>query len=221
MAADALELIFLHGAGERASAWDGVTGALPGTWRHRAVELADIGFGETGRFEIDTAAQAVLQYVDPTATTVLCGLSLGAMVATVATARAEPGSLAAIVLSGGQVKPPKWMMRLQDFIATRLPESAFTGYGSTKSETLAMYEAVEAADLRGRLREISIPCAVWCGTRDIANTAAARQLAAGIDEAELRFVPGMGHDWHRSHPRAFAAHLREFLNAALPQASRP
>ncbi|WP_210605352.1 hypothetical protein [Brevibacterium oceani] len=75
-----------------------------------ALELADIGFGEPGRFEIDTAAPAVLRDVDPTAMTVLCGLPLGAMVATVAAARAEPGSLAAMVLSGGQVKPPKWMM---------------------------------------------------------------------------------------------------------------
>lgn len=220
MTADEIEVIFLHGAGERASAWDDVISCLPDTWTYRAVELADIGFVDSGAFQIGTAAQSVLRSVDPDAATVLCGLSLGAMVVTVAAARAEPGTLAAVTLSGGQVKPPKWMMRLQNLIATRLPESAFTGYGSTKTETLAMYEAVEAADLRDHLGEISVPCAVWCGTRDVANTSAARQLAAGIGGAELRFVPGMGHDWHRSHPRAFAAHLREFLHSALEQTAR-
>lgn len=220
MAAGELELIFLHGAGERASVWNEVIRALPQTWSCRAVDLAEIGFAASGAFDIDAAARAVLRRVDPQAVTVLCGLSLGAMVATAAAAAAKPGSLDAVVLSGGQVKPPRWMMRLQWHISTRLPDSVYTGYGSTKTETLAMYGAVEAADLRGRLGEISVPCAVWCGTRDLANKAAARQLAEGIGGAELRFVPGMGHDWHRTDSAAFAAHLEEFLRACLPQAAR-
>ncbi|UVI37710.1 alpha/beta fold hydrolase [Brevibacterium spongiae] len=210
-----LELIFLHGAGETASAWDEVIASLPEDWTCRAPELAQLGGTESGGFDLEAAAQSVLGIADPDATTVLCGLSLGAMTATAAAAAARPAEIDVLVASGAQVRPPKWMMRVQWHISARLPDSAFTGYGSTKAETLAMYEAVEAADLRDSLGDITVPTAVWCGSRDIANKPASRQLAAGIDGAELRIVSGMGHDWHRSHPHAFAAHLREFIPAAL------
>lgn len=214
------QLIFLHGAGERASVWDDVIAGLPGNWSCEAIDLGELGVIDDGMFDLSAAADRVLKSVDEDTATVVCGLSLGAMVGTVVAAGAAPGALDALILSGGQVRPPKWMMRLQWQISIRLPEAAFGAYGSTKTETLAMYAAVEAADLRGRLGEVRVPTAVWCGTRDIANRPAARQLAEGIDGAELRFVPGMGHDWHRSHPAAFAAHLREFVTAALARKPR-
>ncbi|GGC25151.1 acyl-CoA thioester hydrolase [Brevibacterium sediminis] len=214
------QLIFLHGAGERADVWDDVIAELPADWSCNAIDLGELGVIDDGMFDLSDAADRVLQRIEAEQSTVVCGLSLGAMVATAVAARADPGALDALILSGGQVRPPKWMMRLQWQISIRLPERAFAAYGSTKSETLAMYAAVEAADLRDRLGEVRVPTAVWCGTRDIANRPAARELAEGIDGAELRFVPGMGHDWHRSHPAAFAAHLREFLSATSARTPR-
>lgn len=210
---DERNLIFLHGAGETASAWDEVIAALPESWTCRAEELSEVGFDGEGRFDLDAAADRLLDRLDPEADNVICGLSLGAMIATVMGGRDDRGAVTALVLSGGQVRPPKWMMRLQSRISELFPESAFTGAGSTKAETLAMYEAVEAADLRGHLERITVPTAVWCRTSDIANRPAAADLGRGIAGAELRFVPGMGHDWHRKDPQAFAAHLREFLRA--------
>lgn len=84
------QLIFRHGAGERASVWDDVIAGLPADWSCDAIDL---------------------------------------------------GELDALILSGGQVRPPKWMMCLQWQISIRLTERAFAAYDSTKSETLAMYAA--------------------------------------------------------------------------------
>ncbi|GMA26974.1 alpha/beta fold hydrolase [Arenivirga flava] len=46
-----------------------------------------------------------------------------------------------------------------------------------------------------------------------ANLGAARQLASGIGGAELRIVPGVGHEWNVRQPERFAAELERFLAA--------
>lgn len=178
------QLIFLHGAGERASVWDDVIAGLPGNWSCEAIDLGELGVIDDGMFDLSAAADRVLKSVDEDTATVVCGLSLGAMVGTVVAAGAAPGALDALILSGGQVRPPKWMMRLQWQISIRLPEAAFGAYGSTKTETLAMYAAVEAADLRGRLGEVRVPTAVWCGTRDPSTR-------AQFPRARTRMVPAI------------------------------
>ncbi|GAA3845973.1 alpha/beta hydrolase [Brevibacterium ammoniilyticum] len=206
-------LVLLHGAGETAAAWDAVIAALPLTWRVLAPDLGAAGETDDGRFALGAAVEAIGRQLPAERTVVLCGLSLGAMIAAEVAARDDSGCVQGLVLSGGQVRPPKRLMRLQRFIAERfVPESAFAGSGVTKRQVIAMFAAVEGLDLSAALPAITVPTGVWCGTRDLANRAAARELARGIPEAALSFVPGVGHEWHKSHPAAFAAHLCAFAS---------
>lgn len=206
-------VVLLHGAGETQSAWDQVIAELPDGWQVHAVDLEAVGMDGDGRFDLDAAAGLILQSLPANSPTLVCGLSLGAMIAARIAAIDSASVVDGLILSGGQVKAPRWMMRLQWHISTWLvPARAFTSLGSTKPTTMAMYEAAEAVDLRSDLGSIRVPTAVWCGTRDVANTSAARELATGIPKSELRFIPGMGHGWHQSHPRAFAAHIRQFVS---------
>ena len=51
---------------------------------------------------------------------------------------------------------------------------------------------------------------VLCGSRDIANLAPARELAATIPNAELRIVRGAGHPWNQQEPELFSRTIAEF-----------
>lgn len=206
-------VVLLHGAGETAASWDAVLAALPETWHVLAPDLAAAGAIDDGHFDLDAAADTVGRQLPEDRTVVLCGLSLGAMIATEIAARDDSGRVDGLVVSGGQVRPPKALMRLQRLIAERcVPESAFTGAGVEKRQMIAMFAAVEDLDLSAALPAISVPTGIWCGTRDLANRAAARELADGIPGATLSFVPGVGHEWHKSHPKAFAARLCSFAS---------
>jgi len=64
-------------------------------------------------------------------------------------------------------------------------------------------------DLRPRLGEITSPTLVVCGERDEVNQPLSRELAAGIPDAELRIIPGVGHLWNLEQPETFTALLTE------------
>jgi pimeloyl-ACP methyl ester carboxylesterase len=49
------------------------------------------------------------------------------------------------------------------------------------------------------------------GDRDRINLPGARELAAGIPEAELRIVPGAGHLWNLEQPEVFTKTLVDFV----------
>lgn len=82
--------IFRHGAGERASVWDDVIAGLPGNWSCEAIDLGELGVIDDGMFDLSAAADHVLQTIEADRPTVVCGLSLGAMVATVVAVRTDP-----------------------------------------------------------------------------------------------------------------------------------
>lgn len=142
----------------------------------------------------------------------LCGLSLGAMVAT-RFALDWPGRTASLVLSGGQAHPSRVLMTVQGLVMHALPDRAFTRSGMTKGAMLAVLREVAPTDFRPHLGAISVPTLVLCGRRDLVNLPAARHLAAGIPGAELQVVPGAGHEWNVRLPHEFSARLRTFLEA--------
>jgi len=70
------QLIFLHGAGERADVWDDVIAELPADWSCNAIDLGELGVIDDGMFDLSDAADRVLQRIEAEQSTVVCGLSL-------------------------------------------------------------------------------------------------------------------------------------------------
>lgn len=140
----------------------------------------------------------------------ICGLSLGAMVAT-RFALDYPDRTASLTLSGGQVRPPRVLMGIQNAIMRVLPERAVAPPGMSKRTLLAVLTAVGATDFREDLSRISAPTLVMCESKDRPKLPAARQLAAAIPNAELQIVPGAGHEWNTQLPEEFSARLNRFL----------
>lgn len=200
-------LVFLHGAGQRPSAWNGVISHLPAGRHGVALALPTVG---RDVFRLDAATDAVheqLELLSP-GRVVLVGLSLGATVAA-RVAAAAPERVAALVLSGGQVRASRGLSRLEIGAVRAVPAAAFTPFGMRKRRLLSELRAFAAADLSEDLPRIEAPALVLCGSLDRPNLPGARALAAGIPGARLRVVPRVGHAWNLTHPRMFARVLAD------------
>lgn len=212
-------VVFLHGMGQSPADWDAQLAGLPPGYRGIAPRLFGGGrAGAAGQGSIRRgatmhgAAEAVVARVEAEGAhrIHLCGLSLGAVVAT-RVAIDHPESVASLVLSGGQVRPNPVLMRLQRAL-TRLGGSRMAAsLGMSHEDLLALLDDVAGMDLRPELQRISAPTLVLCGGRDRANLPAARALAAGIDGASLHVIPKAGHAWNARQPGLFNEVLARFL----------
>ncbi len=197
------DVVLLHGLGQTPSAWDGVVAALPDT-----ITAHPLAINVSGAFTFDRTVRDVLTAVERVSTgrVTLCGLSLGAMVA-IQFAALHPHRVERLVLSGAQARPPRAFMAVQDLVMGILPARLLQLPGATKREIRGVLRVVRDMDLRPLLGSITAPTIVQCGSKDVVNLPAARQIAAAISNARLEIVPGVGHEWNVSHPNEFARRL--------------
>ena len=88
------------------------------------------------------------------------------------------------------------------------------GWRNTDWDARRAYRAaMEGFDVRPRLREIALPTIVLHGTRDrLFPTSAARTLAEGLPNAELRIVAGAGHVLPLTHGGTVIAAVGDLLS---------
>ena len=206
-------LVLLHGVGQAPMAWEDVVVALYGSRRLLTPWVP--GLRPTGQevMSLPDAAAALdqqlmlegLRQVD------VCGLSYGAMVAT-RLAADFPERVRRLVLIGGQVRPPRLIMRAQSAALKLVPASRLADSGVSKERLLQVLEAARAADLSDALGQIQAPTLVLVGAKDKANQLGSRALANGIPQAQLRIVEGAGHALNEDAPAFLTDLLRDFLD---------
>jgi pimeloyl-ACP methyl ester carboxylesterase len=77
---------------------------------------------------------------------------------------------------------------------------------------MAYRQAMDGFDVRHRLPEIGVPTVVLHGTRDrLFPLQAARRLAEGLPNAELRVIPGAGHVLPLTHGESVLLAVRDLL----------
>lgn len=206
-------VVFLHGAGAGPESWDGQLHALPAGFVGFAPRLPGVRDIDARQFSLDDAATAIRDELDRRGAEQahLCGLSLGAMVAT-RFAIDYPDRTASLVLSGGQVHPNPILMQAQQAIMRVLPARLVAPKGMSKHTLLTVLNVIAKVDFRPELSRISAPTLVLCGARDRPNLPAARELAAAIPGAELQIVPGAGHEWNTQLPEEFSRRLNNFIS---------
>ncbi len=129
----------------------------------------------------------------------------------VQTAIDYPDRVASLTLSGGQVHPPRALMTLQSALMRILPAHLVAPDGTSKQRVRAVLAEVARIDFRPHLARIAAPTLVLCGSRDHANLSAARALATGIPNAQLRVIDGGGHELNTDTPEQFNAEIVAFL----------
>lgn len=207
------DVVFLHGIGTGPQSWEAQIAGLPPGYTGFAPAIAGTADGDPS-FTLERAAADVVRRLDDRGADVVhvCGLSLGAMVAVQLTVD-HPERVASLVLSGGQVRPPRALMAAQSVLMRLLPARLVAPDGTSKARVIAVLHEVARMDFRARLAGITVPTLVVCGSKDLPNLPAARALAAGIPGARLQIIDGARHEINTEDPDAFSAVLAQFLPA--------
>ena len=206
-------IIFIAGAGQNKTAWEGVAGMLPSGFTPHTFAATDLVPSGTD-FSMQSCAQGLNAYMaeNNIEQAVLCGLSLGAMICT-EFAITYYEKVTALVLCGSQVRPNPLLMLLQNGIMKLLPEKLLgLPPELTKQQLLAILRASASVDFRESVKNINIPTLVVCGAKDKPNLPAANYLAEHIPTATLRIIPNAGHQVNIDNPNELQKVIVDFLS---------
>lgn len=202
-----MKLLFLHGLGQGPESWDKVLEALGPDTGAVCPDLFGLCGGAPDYAKLYAAFEDYAGgFVEPV---VLCGLSLGAVLALDYAIR-HPEKVAGLVLIAPRYKMPRTLLRLQNLVFRLMPERAFAGAGMGKRDTIRLTSSMMDLDFRGKLDRVACPPLILCGERDAANRRAAGELAELIPHGTMREIAAAGHEVNLEAPQELAAAIRAF-----------
>ncbi len=205
-----MKLLFLHGLGQGPDSWSGVIDALGPDTDAACTDLFRLCSEGPDYPSLCAALEGCIE--DLPGPTVLCGLSLGAVLALDYATR-RPEKVAGLVLIAPQYKMPRGLLRLQNIIFRLMPERAFAGAGMGKRDTIRLTSSMMELDFRQQLGRVACPVLVLTGEKDAANRKAAGELAKLLPDAIAREIPGAGHEVNIDAPGELAAAIRGFAES--------
>lgn len=205
-----MKLLFLHGLGQGPDSWNGVINALGPDTDAVCPDLFRLCSEGPDYPSLYAALEGCIEDLPEPA--VLCGLSLGAVLALDYATR-RPGKVAGLVLIAPQYKMPRGLLRLQNIIFRLMPERAFAGAGMGKRDTIRLTTSMMELDFRQQLGRVACPVLVLTGEKDAANRKAAGELAKLLPDAIAREIPGAGHEVNIDAPGELAAAIRGFAES--------
>lgn len=198
-----MNLILLHGLGQSAESWNETAALLPAEWE---ISIPELNRFSDGNFTYGHLYEGLRAELKKSAPSVLCGLSLGAVLA-LNLAIDEPELVKRLILIAPQFQMPKTMLKLQGLIFRLMPSRSFENVGITKKGMIALTESMSRLDFRDRLDRVECPALILCGERDSVNKKAAERLGGLLRNAENAVIPNAGHEVNLDNPRALAERL--------------
>jgi len=238
----AATLVFVNALGTDHRIWDDVVEALPSAlpvlcYDARGHGLTEAAEAPHGVADLSTDLFALLEQLG-IGPVVLCGLSLGGLVAQ-HFAASRPGQVRAVCLAGTAARIGSlelWQSRIADVQAGGISSiagsvierwfspafrerdpSAVRGYRAMLERMpvagyLAALRVLATADLRASAAKISAPALILAGEHDVATPpVVVEALAAAIPGARFELLPRAGHIMCVDEPLAFAQALLRFL----------
>lgn len=196
-----MKIVFLHGLGQTAQDWQAVVAhtSLPDVDCPELFSLANGDF----TYPCILAGLEKL-YAETNEPFILCGLSLGALLALDYTIR-HRDKVSSLILIGAQYKVPTLLIDFQNFIFRFIPSKSFDSMGLSKSSTIKLSHSMRLLDFSHKLNEIACPVTIICGEKDNANLKASKQLNVLLPQSNLHIIPGSGHEINKSAPEAISA----------------
>ena len=244
--AGAPRMVFLNSLGTDSRIWDDLILALGG--RVRSLRFDERGQGLTdspqGPYSIGQHGEDLLALLNHVGweRVVLCGLSIGGMIA-MEVCRRRPDAVRGMVLSDTSdvIGPAEfWDGRMLEVrerglaaIAVPVMERWFgasfrrdraveaEGWANLLARApiegyLGSCAALRDADLGAHLAELRSPAVCVCGSEDASTTpSAVRSLASRLPDAEYVEIPGAGHLVPVERPSEFANIVNRFLEERL------
>lgn len=203
-----MQTIFIHGLGQAASSWQDTLKEWEQQTQVICPELSELLGDQEATYEhlYQNFINMLEAYQAPFN---LCGLSLGAVLA-LNYALDYPERVNTLVLIAGQYKMPKQLLKFQNLIFRLLPQSVFGEMGMRKQDFITLTDSMSALNFSNRLKTITCPALVVCGTKDMANKKASQNLATHLSNAQLQWIEGAKHEINREAPQALAAVIQKF-----------
>lgn len=140
---------------------------------------------------------------------VLCGLSLGAVLA-LNYAIDHPKKVKALVLIAAQYKMPKKLLKCQNILFHFMPKSIFLQTGFGKADFIRLCSTMAKLDFSGLLHLVTCPVLLICGEKDNANKKASKKLNSQLIDSDFQEILGTGHEINVESPEKLAAVLQTF-----------
>lgn len=203
------KVIFLHGLGQTASVWDPVIQNLSTTNTFSIALFED--FSKKIPMDIDSLNSVVTNELSHMQEPyILCGLSLGGIIALQQSILKDP-LLKGIIVSAGQFEAPnRLLLTLQKIMFRFLPKKTVATLGLTKKQLLELTNSLHTLHLRSELKEVDVPTLLICGLKDKANLTASKELTQILNHANLKLVQGK-HELNKEQPEIFAKLINNFL----------
>ncbi len=198
-----MKIIFLHGLGQTAQDWNEVVKQIP---RFDTDCLKLFSANKNDITYLSILSELEKKYEDTTEPFVLCGISLGAILALDYTIR-HKDKVSSLILIGVQYKVPSLIIDFQNFIFRCMPQKAFKNMGISKNSMIKLSHSMRSLDFTPKLKEITCPVTIICGEKDYANKKASIQLNAQLSKSKLYIIPNAGHEVNKSAPNEIAAIL--------------
>lgn len=205
-----MKLLLLHGLGQNAASWDETAALLPAEWEISRPELSCF---PDGNFTYEYLYEGLRGELEKQgAPSVVCGLSLGAVLA-LNLAIDAPELVKRLILIAPQFQMPRTMLKLQGLIFRLMPSRSFESVGIPKKGMIALTESMWSLDFRDRLDRVECPVLILCGERDSVNKKAAEKLGRLLKNAENAVIPNAGHEVNLENPRTLAELIRKILES--------
>lgn len=205
-----MKLLLLHGLGQSAASWDETAALLPAEWEISRPELSRFLDGNFTYEHLYEGIRGELE--EQGAPSVVCGLSLGAVLA-LNLAIDAPDLVERLILIAPQFQMPKRLLRLQGVIFRLMPSQSFESAGIPKKGMIALTESMSSLDFRDRLDQVKCPVLILCSERDSVNKKAAEKLSGLLKNAENAVIPNAGHEANLDNPHKLAEFIQKNLGS--------
>ena len=208
-----MKYLYLHGLGQKPDSWNKVIKETKVSESSISLSLAGMLEGKDVTYselysafseECDKENEAI----------VLCGLSLGAVLA-LNYAIDHPDKVKALVLIAAQYKMPKKLLKFQNMLFRLMPNSMFRQIGFKKADVISLCGTMAELDFRDSLHNVSCPVLIVCGEKDNANKKASKELCHYLNNSYFHELMKTGHEINIESPEKLAIVLQRFYDISI------
>ena len=204
-----MKYLYLHGLGQKPNSWDRTIKGTKVSDSSISLSIAEMLKGKKATYrelyaafseECDKEVEEI----------VLCGLSLGAVLA-LHYAIDHPDKVKALVLIAAQYKMPKKILKFQNMLFRLMPNSMFKQMGFPKADVISLCGTMAELNFGDSLHNVSCPVLIVCGEKDNANKKASKELDHYLSISSFCELKA-GHEVNIESPEELAIVLQRFYD---------
>lgn len=205
-----MKYLYLHGLGQKPDSWNRTIKETKVSGSSIRLSLAEMSEGKDVTYkELYSAFSEVCDKEDEEI--VLCGLSLGAVLA-LNYAIDHPDKTKALVLIAAQYKMPEKLLKFQNVLFRLMPNSMFKQIGFKKADVISLCGTMAELDFTDSLHNVSCPVLIVCGEKDNANKKASKELTRYLSKSFFYELLKTGHEVNIEASEEIAIVLQKFYD---------